>query len=403
MSSIAPRAAALLVMSALAVNALADEVGEPLNWYRCNTHTHTSAPPKSDANASPEYVAEWYRSHGYQCLVITDHEFLTDVSALNEKYAKQGDFLVIPGQEITQALIDESRATGKRHFHINGIGTGRAIMPLGYPAGARDIAPVDMYVRNIAEIHAAGGIAQINHPNLQWSVQLKDLLPLNQPYLLEVWNAFPTSNNLGGIDDTGSIAPSSEALWDGLLSAGKVVWAVAADDTHEYFRFDDRLSPTPGQAWVVLQAPRLTQSAVIAALRQGRFYASTGVTLQSYVADERGISMTLVQTPEWSPSTSKPNTRNVTRFIGEHGRVLAEVTGLNPAYRFKGDETYVRAQIVDSNGRHAWTQPYYRDGRLNQLFSQRNAPNESDSAALRGTTVKSPVQLPARANGPGLP
>src|SRR5688572_26181467 len=59
-----------------------------LNWYRCNTHTHTSARPNSDANATPEFVAEWYRSHGYQCLVITDHEFLTDVEPLNRKYEK---------------------------------------------------------------------------------------------------------------------------------------------------------------------------------------------------------------------------------------------------------------------------------------------------------------------------
>lgn len=401
MRSIVRRVAALLVMSALSFNVLAEEGGEPLNWYRCNTHTHTSAPPKSDANASPDVVAEWYRSHGYQCLVITDHEYLTDVAPLNRKYAQQGNFLVIQGQEVTQALIDESRPTGKRHFHINGIGTGRAIMPLGYPGGARDIAPVDLYVRNIAEIHAAGGIAQINHPNLQWSVQLNDLLPLDQPYLLEVWNAFPTSNNLGGIDDTGNVAPSTESLWDSLLSAGKVVWAVASDDTHEYFRFDDRLSPTPGQGWVVVQAPQLTQSAVLAALRQGRFYASTGVTLQSYEANEQGISMRLVQTPEWSPSTSKPNTRNVTRFIGESGRLLAEVTGLNPAYRFKGDEAYVRAQIIDSNGRRAWTQPYYRDGRLQQLFSRRETSAEPDSAP--GARIRSPVRLPSPASGPGLP
>ncbi|WP_129778002.1 CehA/McbA family metallohydrolase [Peristeroidobacter soli] len=364
MTSIVPQTAALLVMSALSANALAEAVAESMNWYRCNTHTHTSAPPKSDANASPEFVVEWYKAHGYQCLVITDHEFLTDVTSLNRKYAGRSDFLVIQGQEITQALIDESRPTGKRHFHINGIGIGRAIMPVGYPAGARGIAPVDMYARNIAQIQAAGGIPQINHPNLQWSVQLNDLLALESPFLMEVWNAFPTSNNLGGIDDTGDVAASTEALWDSLLSAGKVVWAVASDDTHEYYRFDDRLSPTPGQAWVVLQAAQLTQTAVMTALRQGRFYASTGVTLQSYEADEHGISMRLVQTPEWSPATSKPNTRVVTRFIGGGGRLLAEVTGLNPAYRFKGDERYVRAQIIDSNGRRAWTQPVFRDGRL---------------------------------------
>jgi hypothetical protein len=29
-------------------------------------------------------------------------------------------------------------------------------------------------------------------------------------------------------------------------------------------------------------------------------------------------------------------------------------------YQFKGDELYVRAKILESNGRVAWTQPVWR-------------------------------------------
>ena len=46
-----------------------------------------------------------------------------------------------------------------------------------------------------------------------------------------------------------------------------------------------------------------------------------------------------------------------TQFIGREGRVLAEVAGLHPHYEFKGDESYVRAHLTDSNGLQAWTQP----------------------------------------------
>jgi hypothetical protein len=52
-------------------------------------------------------------------------------------------------------------------------------------------------------------------------------------------------------------------------------------------------------------------------------------------------------------------TRYATRFIGADGKVLAEVYGLAPRYRFRGDEVYVRASIVDSDGRKAWTQPFF--------------------------------------------
>jgi hypothetical protein len=341
----------------------------PLHWYRCNTHTHTSNPPHSDANETPDFVAEWYRSHGYQCLVITDHEFLTDVGPINRHYAATGDFLVLQGQEITQQLADPARPDSVRQLHVNGINVNKTILPIGYPQPAQGISPLQAYERNIDAIIDAGGIVQINHPNLQWSVRLNDLLPLSQPFLLEVWNAFPTSNNLGGTDDAGNQAPSAESLWDSLLSKGKVVWGVASDDAHSYHSFDDRESPTPGKGWITIRAPSLTVAYVTEALRRGDFYASTGITLNTYSSDDHGISITIERNHEWSPKL-KPGARFVTRFVGADGRLLAEVTGMSPQYRFRGDEKYVRASIMDSDGRRAWTQPVFLDHRLALISSK---------------------------------
>jgi hypothetical protein len=46
-----------------------------------------------------------------------------------------------------------------------------------------------------------------------------------------------------------------------------------------------------------------------------------------------------------------------TRFIGRDGKVLAE-SSANPArYDIKGDEGYVRAVVLESNGKKAWVQP----------------------------------------------
>jgi hypothetical protein len=353
-------------VAALAVSlaANASSAAEEMRWYRCNTHTHTSAPPGSDANETPERVVEWYRTHGYQCIVITDHEFLTDVEPLNRKYA--GEFLVIRGQEITQIVADAAHHQGVRHAHVNGINTNRVIMPLKptdaaskqglQKLAATGVSVTQTFERNLAEIERASGLPQINHPNLTWSVRLDDLLPLTKPYLLEIWNAFPTSNNGGGVDASGRRHLSTEELWDALLSRGKRVWGVASDDVHEYHRPDDRESPTPGKGWIVLQAPSLTEQDVMRTLREGHFYASTGISLESYSADCSGISMTLALPREWSPAV-QATTLHTTRFIGAEGRVLAEVAGRSPSYRLKGDEKYVRASIVDSDGRRGWTQP----------------------------------------------
>ena len=33
-----------------------------MSWYKGNTHTHTV---ESDGDSPPEYVARWYKEHGY--------------------------------------------------------------------------------------------------------------------------------------------------------------------------------------------------------------------------------------------------------------------------------------------------------------------------------------------------
>jgi hypothetical protein len=158
------------------------------------------------------------------------------------------------------------------------------------------------------------------------------------------------------------VLPSTESLWDGLLTRGKVVWGVASDDSHIYTNFDDRFMTTPGKGWIVVRAPQLTPEAIVQAMRQGDFYASTGIFLEDLAAGQKEVALVIKQQPD-PANFFVPATRYTTRFIGSGGKVLAEVHGLTPRYRIRGDEGYVRASIVDSDGRKAWTQPYFLPGR----------------------------------------
>jgi hypothetical protein len=45
------------------------------------------------------------------------------------------------------------------------------------------------------------------------------------------------------------------------------------------------------------------------------------------------------------------------QFIGRGGRLLHESPDAKATYTFAGDEGYVRARVLESNGRMAWTQP----------------------------------------------
>jgi hypothetical protein len=104
----------------------------------------------------------------------------------------------------------------------------------------------------------------------------------------------------------------------------------------------------PGRGWVMVRAPRLEAGALMAALERGDFYASTGVVLDEVNATAKGLAIKVQ--PQ---GVSKYRIQ----FIGQGGRVLSEVGDSSASYTFSGDEGYVRAKIIESNGRMAWVQP----------------------------------------------
>jgi len=324
-----------LLLIASAANA------QSMQWFRGNTHTHTL---NSDGDSPPDSAARWYRDHGYQFLFVTDHEKQTNPAPLNARYGVPAKFLLIVGQEVTQRVSDSSHYRGTRQAHVNSLGANAVVMPQGERGLAKGITMRQGYADNVARIRAAGGIPQINHPNFIWSVRLEDLVDLPDSVLLEIANAHTGVNN-GGDDKS----PSTEALWDSLLTRGKTIFGVADDDAHS-FRPEDADSyelTRPGRGWIVVRADTLTSDAILGGIRRGDFYASTGVMIDSLIATRTEVRLSMAV---------KQEGRFLTEFIGSGGRVLAQVRGPQAAYAITGNEGYVRARVTDSNGRRAWTQ-----------------------------------------------
>lgn len=326
---------------------LAEAQGPAPRWYRGNTHTHTL---NTDGDSPPDAVVRWYREHRYHFVVITDHEYITDVAPLNALFGAAGRFLVISGQEVTQRVEDAAHPDRLRQAHVNALGVRRVVRPLGDRGIATGSTIAATYATNLAAIRAAGGVPQVNHPNFRWSVPLDQMTGLPDSTLFELWNGHPTVYNHGGTDSTGASMPSTEALWDSLLSRGRLLFGVADDDSH-HFRPEDAENPDlarPGRGWVMVRADTLTREAILASLARGDFYSSTGVTLRDVQSDAREIRIDI------APSGDR---RYLTEFIGHAGAVLAAVPGAHARYRFTGREGYVRARVTDSGGRRAWTQP----------------------------------------------
>ncbi len=301
--------------------------GATLHWYKGNTHTHTL---NSDGDSSPDDVARWYREHGYQFLVLSDHNFLTSVDGLNALFGADNQFLIIPGEEITDAV-------GGKPLHINGLAVDRVVQP----AGGATIA--EALQKDIDNIRAANGAPHLNHPNFGWAVTAADIARVKNDKLFEIFNGHPMVNNLGG----GGM-PGLEEMWDVILSSGKLLFGLATDDAHHFKRAGDPSAAGPGRGWVVVRAARLAPRDIIDALERGDFYASTGVELSDVQRSPKRVSIS-IKADSWS--------RYTTRFIGRDGKVLAE-SATNPAtYDVRGDEGYVRAVVLESNGKKAWVQP----------------------------------------------
>ena len=100
----------------------------------------------------------------------------------------------------------------------------------------------------------------------------------------------------------------------------------------------------------MVQTSELSRNAILSALNNGDFYATTGVTLADYQVTSKAIGITVA---------SRPSFKYTTTVIGEGGRVLKTVYGESPTYTFTGKEKYVRARVVNSGGSVAWTQPVF--------------------------------------------
>jgi len=324
--------------------ASADSTGQSFMWFKGNLHTHTA---NSDGDSSPVTVAKWYRDHDYDFLVISDHNVLTDPAPLQRTIDKENKelgrkpFLLIPGEEVTDYL-KEGKHT--RPIHLGGVGTTHKIGR----QGGKSVG--EILQKCVDATHAADGLVHINHPNFGWALTADDLAAVKNVRHFEIFNGHPQVHNQGG-----SGHPSAEEMWDDLLGRGRLYYGMATDDAHHLKKWGPD-SANPGRGWVVVKAAKLAPEAIVSAIDRGDFYASTGVELDNVTMKQGKLSLKIHQQSNFGYRTF---------FVGKSGVILAkDDESLEPSYSLKPDDMYVRARVVDSAGRMAWTQPLYREGAL---------------------------------------
>ncbi|MEE9910513.1 MAG: CehA/McbA family metallohydrolase [Deltaproteobacteria bacterium] len=266
--------------------------------FKANTHTHTT---RSDGSLSPAEIVSRYHERGYDVLFITDHNEITEEAA-------PAGMLVLPGEELTP---------NNSVRHANALFATSVIIP-----GNRQPAE---YLKDVVD---SGALAMLNHPVwiIGWSLQ--DILPLTGVSLIEIYNG---SGEMQGYHDT-------QALWDSLLSLGRLWYGVASDDAHDPMEI--------GRGWIMIQADGLDQAGIRQGMENGSFYASTGILLCRL---------------DLTNGVVRIESRNgeTVDFFGNNGLLLRRVTGPFGEYTVQDSDRYVRVVVTGKNGIKAWTQPLY--------------------------------------------
>ncbi len=373
-------------------------------WFKGNIHTHTFW---SDGDDFPEMVAEWYRTHGYHFLALTDHNVLsqgirwrkevdlkkkagTDVLAkylqrfgpawvemrgegadrevrlkpLDEFRAlleERGRFLMIPAEEISD------KAEGGP-VHMNATNLLEAVQPVSGATVREAISNNFRAVQEQAERAGREILVHLNHPNFHYAVTAEDIAHVVLERHFEVYNGHPGVNHLG--DD---YHPGTERIWDiantirlAELNAAPL-WGVATDDSHNYH--GKPAASHPGRGWIMVRSTHLTPEYLVKAAKAGDFYASSGVVLREvkYDAASKRLELTIESDGDAEFTTAfigsrknvdiagkaaEPTGKKTGRYTQQYsekiGEVLKTVKGFHPSYVLSGDELYVRAVVTST-------------------------------------------------------
>lgn len=386
----------LLTCSLFTFTSCEKEPTSTKKWYKGNLHTHSYW---SDGDEFPEVIMDWYKSHGYHFVALTDHNIFAEgdkwvtlredsvyQSAFHNYLEEYGEdwveykvedgetqvklktyadyaplfqedesFLMIPAEEISDGY------KGKP-LHLNITNLDKLFLP----QGGESVAEVlQNNINAVLERRKETGqpmMVHINHPNFRWAITLQDIVKLKGERFFEVYNGHPMVNNLGD-----SIRMGYERMWDYVNIAymqkeQPLLFGLATDDSHNYHHLGATFSNS-GRGWVMVRADSLQPGSLIEALEAGEFYSTTGVTLEDFSFKNNELSVKVI---------AEDGIDYTIEFIGckkgeRETTVLEKTTGTSASFKLNPDLLFVRAKITSTKPQEnpvenmkyqmAWVQP----------------------------------------------
>ncbi len=292
----------------------------PGRFLKGNLHCHTT---RSDGSGTPEMVIRVFESAGFDFLALTDHRIYN-----YQNFAPGSDLLILPAMELDANIPDP----GVHCVHIVSVGpeTGNGFsQDQVFPS--LQISHTGEAQALIDQVAAAGNLPILCHP--EWSgTGVSEIEEMHGFSLMEIWNSGCVVED--GLD-------SHAAYWDELLCHGRRVYGVATDDGHAVCQH--------GLGFIRVKAEK-NVPAILQALKAGAFYASCGPEIYDFYVED-GVANVIC-----SP---------VSRIRFRHFRVpYREISGADMRagqIKVRPGSSYIRAEVVDAQGRQAWTNPIFLD------------------------------------------
>jgi hypothetical protein len=268
-------------------------------WQRANLHAHGRAwSGFTNGKQTNDEIVRRYRELGYDVPGISNYQ----------RISPGGDPAAVP-------LYEHGYNIGKHHQLAIG---ARNVTWFDFPLWQS----VSQQQFVIDRVKQSAELVALAHPNSRFAYTTEDLGKLTGYDLIEVVNGPFTA----------------EESWDAVLSAGRPVWGVANDDTHDLT--DPRRTAA---AWNMIAAPTPNAGDVVAALKKGQAYSV------SRTGALEAIGLTMLSSVEISGDTLAVTCVGVPStftFIGQDGVNRKTVkSALSAQYTLTDADTYVRVVI----------------------------------------------------------
>jgi hypothetical protein len=273
---------------------------EPFSdWKKINFHAHSIAwNGVTNGNQQAQTIIDQYKQKGYNYSCVSNYESI----------AKEDE-------EFNSIDVYEHGCNISKTHHL-------VIMPdkvcyQDFPLF--QFASTKQFI--IKELDASAKVVALPHPLIRDGYTDNDIKKLTGYDLIEVLNH----------------SVNSSCKWDVALSAGKPVWIIGDDDTH-----DMRDTNQTFTNWTMINCRPYDKDSVVDNLKDGNAYAVNG---RNAVNDNALMN---VSVDSLSFLVQLQNKADSIKFIGQNGVVKAIAYNTNNAgYTFLKNDTYIRTVVYN--------------------------------------------------------